>query len=845
MSEDDELVCRDAERRQLVLDSDRNGIDYIEVPFDDQHRIRVYFLKTPVPAIDPAQIAITGGVRIMGIDVTAASVVTPAGEDPYLQVTVDQPGDFSAYLLAIDAPDLLDPAYDHRHFGFKVGCPSDFDCRSEPECPPEDVREPVIDYMAKDYASFRRLLIDLIPSKVPEWTERHEADLGTALVELMAYEGDYISYAQDAAAQEMHLETARQRESVRRHVKLIDYPMHHGINAKAFVHLNVQTGGIIPARSLLAGAEAASGASRCPERTVCFATRIGQPVDLSSTMPPDTVVARAHRDRALQVADAIFEPVEPASVHPDLNSVPVHTWGDGSCCLPVGSTSADLVGDLPLADGDLLLLEEVRGIPTGLARDADRSHRQVVRLVGEPELTEDPLLTADAGSPHGSRRREAGQPALPITRVRWDPQDALTFPLCVSAVDPAGNPMPEVAVARGNIVLVDHGLTVKERHVPDYDRIRYSRVAYRFRLSRGPLTFGFGRGFVSSGPVAALYRLDPRSAEPHAAVVDGDCGGFAWLPEPDLLGSDRFSRSFVVEPDHEGRGLIRFGDGIFGRAPTFPSDVSEEEHRLCAIYRTGNGRAGNVGAETISHVIEPEAFPSDWPAINGVRNPLPAWGGIDPEPVDLVKQIAPDAFRAETYRAVTEADYAAAAELLPVVSRAEATFRWTGSWHTVFVTVDPTGTDQVTPALERSVRTHLTRYRQAGYDLEIDPPRFVPLQIHLVVCAAADHFRTDVEEAVLAALSARILPDRSRGFFHPDNFTFGQPLYLSELYAAVERVAGVDSVEVVEFHRYGQDPAGELAAGRIGVGRLEIVRLNNDPNFPEHGALTVEMLGGK
>lgn len=845
MPENDELACQDPERRQLLLDSDLNGIDYIEVPFDDQQHVRVYFVKAPVPAVAPDQVSIEGGVRITGIEAVAAAVMTPAGKDPYLEVTVDQPGDFSSYLLSIDAPDLLDPGYDHKRFGFKAGCPSDFDCRAEPECPPEETSEPVIDYLAKDYASFRRLLTDLIPTKVPEWTERHAADLGMALVELLAYEGDYISYAQDAAAQEMHLETARQRESVRRHVKLIDYPMHHGINSKAFLHLSVQTDGVIPARSLLSGAETATGAARCPERTVRFATRIGEPVDESSNMPPGTVVAQDHRERALQVAGAVFEPVEPASVHPALNSIPIHTWGDRSCCLPIGSTSADLVGELTLAEGDLLLFEEVRGIPTGLARDADRRHRQVVRLVGGPELTEDPLLTPDPDGPHGARPRGPGEPALPLTRVRWDLQDALSFPLCVSALDQAGNPLADVSVARGNIVLVDHGLTVKERHLPDFDRVRYSRVAYRFRLTRGPLTFGFGRSFASSGPVAGLYRLDPRSAEPHVAVVDGDCRGFVWLPEPDLLGADRFSRSFVAEPDHDGRGLIRFGDGSFGRAPSFPADASEEEHRLCAIYRVGSGRAGNVGAETISHVIEPEAFPSDWPAISGVRNPLPAWGGVDPEPIEEVKQIAPDAFRAETYRAVTEGDYAAAAELLPTVARAEATFRWTGSWHTVFVTIDPTGTDRVTAGLQRSVRHHLTRYKQAGYDLEIDPPRFVPLQIALNVCARPDHFRSDVAEAVLAALSARIFPDGSRGFFHPDNFTFGQSLYLSELYAAVERVPGVDSVEVVELQRYGEDPAGELAAGSIDVGRLEIVRLNNDPNFPEHGVLTVEMLGGK
>lgn len=839
MPHDEDLRCDDPARRALLLASDLNGIDAVEVPFDDQTHLRVHFVKEPVPAATPGQVTIQGGVRITGIEVVATTVVTPADGDPYLEVTVDQPGDYSPYVLVLDAPGDLDPAYDHRLFGFKVGCPTRFDCVDDP-CPPAAVADPPIDYLAKDYASFRQLLVDLIPSKLPEWSDRHEADLGMTLIELLAYEGDYLSYAQDAAAQEMHLETARQRESVRRHAKLIDYPMHHGINAKAFVHLTVTTAGVVPARSLLANAETTAGASRCPERTVLLTTRITEPVDPASNRPPGSVIGKAHRQRAEERADALFEPVEAASVHPDLNEIPIHTWGDTRCCLPAGTTTIDLVGDLPLADGGLLLLEEVRGLPTGRSSDADRSHRQVVRLVGEPELTFDPLLTAVPGTPGGSMSRNEGDPQLPVTRVRWDPQDALAFPLCVSAVDTDGNPMPDVAVARGNIVLVDHGRTIKQRHALDADTIRYSQIAYRFRLSEGPLTFGFGRDFRSAGPVASLASLDPRSAEPHAVVVDGDCGGFAWLPEPDLLGADRFARSFVAEPAHDGRALLRFGDGTFGRAPSF-----EEAQPLCAIYRVGNGREGNVGAETIVHVIEPEAFPTDWPAIARVRNPLPAWGGTDPEPIELVKQIAPDAYRAETYRAVTESDYAAATELLPGVSRAQATFRWTGSWHTVFVTVDPLGSDVVDEELELAVGTHLARYRQAGYDLEVDPPRFVPLHVHVVVCAAVDHFRSDVEQAVVAALSARDQPGGTRGFFHPDNFTFAQPVHLSRLYAAVERVPGVDSAEVTAFHRYGQPPSGELEAGRLDVERLEIVRLDNDRNFPEHGVLTVDMLGGK
>jgi predicted phage baseplate assembly protein len=228
-----------------------------------------------------------------------------------------------------------------------------------------------------------------------------------------------------------------------------------------------------------------------------------------------------------------------------------------------------------------------------------------------------------------------------------------------------------------------------------------------------------------------------------------------------------------------------------------------------------------------------------------VRNPLAAWGGADPEPIELVKQVAPDAFRAETYRAVTEDDYARAAQLLPVVSRSQADFRWTGSWHTVFATVDPAGTDMLDPGTETAVRTQLTRYKLAGYDLEIDPPQYVALHIGLVVCAAPDHFRADVRVAVRQALSAATLTDGTRGLFHPDNFTFGQPLHLSRLYAAVEAVPGVDSAEVVTFHRYGRPAAGELRRGRIDAGRLEVLRLDNDPSFPEHGVLSIAMRGGK
>src|SRR5207245_6729960 len=101
----------------------------------------------------------------------------------------------------------------------KVACPSDFDCKTELTCSTEDVAQPEINYLAKDYASFRQLMLDRMALLTPQWRERNTADLGIALIELLTFVGDYLSYQQDAVATEAYLGTARRRASVRRHAR--------------------------------------------------------------------------------------------------------------------------------------------------------------------------------------------------------------------------------------------------------------------------------------------------------------------------------------------------------------------------------------------------------------------------------------------------------------------------------------------------------------------------------------------------------------------------------------------------------------------------------------------------
>jgi hypothetical protein len=109
----------------------------------------------------------------------------------------------------------------------------------------------VIDYLARDYASFRKALIDLIPAKLPEWTDRSEADFGIVLIELFAYMADILSYYQDRIANEAFLATAQERRSVIQHLRLIGYEMAPAAPASARLSIVVANNstGIVEVRA--------------------------------------------------------------------------------------------------------------------------------------------------------------------------------------------------------------------------------------------------------------------------------------------------------------------------------------------------------------------------------------------------------------------------------------------------------------------------------------------------------------------------------------------------------------------------------------------------------------------
>ncbi len=822
--------CQNENRRRLVKEQATptiNGIDYLEVASADQMTLRIYFLHNlpgqpnqvppSAPKLKPSNVVIEGGTRVKGITVKSADVF--AAEPDVLVVTVDKRGDFSTYTLRIVAsttsqqpPGGFDAQLSAVEFSFKVDCPSEFDCEQKINCPPEVLTEPELSYLAKDYATFRRLMLDRLSMIMPDWRERNSADAQIAIVETLAYIGDHLSYYQDAVATEAYLATARRRISVRRHARLLDYRMHDGCNARTWVC--IEFGGAKPG-TLPVGTplltrgddgERVFGKDKLNEKL----NPKPNPKRNEKTPPPPTVFETMHDLRM-------------DSAH---NIMTFYTWGDDECCLPEGSTRATLLDDsnkpLSLRVGDVLIFEEVLSPITGLAVDADPSRRCAVRLK-EVSTTDDPLTQK------------------PVVEIVWHEADALPFPLCLTARvsgDSGSAQLAQVSVARGNVVLADHGRTFFEQPLVPASFIGGAR--FQPQLAHTGISFSelYVHDLAQLLPAAQALKQDPAKALPSGAA-DGRLQPMAlwdgdeyWTAQRELLSSDRFKADFVAEVEGDGRVHLRFGDGVMGKMPTPGSTFA-------ANYRVGNGRAGNIGAEAISRIA------TDSKDIISVRNPLPAVGGVERETMEEVRQYAPQAFRVQE-RAVTEADYAEVAERHPQVQKAAASFCWTGSWYTVFITIDRKGGLPIKkdPVFLREIRAHIERYRLAGYDLEINDPVLLPLEIKLQVCVKQDYFRSNVKESLMRAFSNRDLPNRQRGFFHPDNFTFGQPLYLSHIYKTVMAVAGVASVEIKVFKRLRQLSGDEIKTGVLTPQSLEIIQLDNDPNFPENGRIEFDTQGG-
>jgi hypothetical protein len=803
--------------RLVVLQAQNvvTGIDFVYV-FPNQTTLDVYFLRPPstltVPLVGAlAQNAIhiyspSGGDSLPVVPVQSILWTVVNGRD-VLRITTTMPGDFSRYRLRIDDA-RIDRYFNDVWFSFKANCPSDLDCAPLPhECPPEPPVDFPVDYTARDFWSFRRALLDFASQRYPKWQDRLEADVGNMLAEVMSALGDEFAYNQDRIAREAYLETATQRRSLRRHASLVDYHIHDGLGATTWLDFAVNAAGVIRAGTLVSDATG----------KVHFET--GRGFSESFVIPP-----------ALPKGYA---------VDPARNVLLPHQWDENDVCLPVGSTELFIEGahaaDLPLDDTP-------PGKPSGrwvllVTKPADpavKARAQVVRLI-KVENTFDMVLPPQ---PH------------PITRLVWESDQATPFEMDMAVLEVHGNIIPATSgatqVQRFTIGPstdpVDHPSAI-EREGPD------GSVAYLFSL---PNTDSKQLVFLGSSTADSAPELRLLAVRLVAGVWTPVPNG-EWTWRRELLGTnsslptstdfrldDGFWRRIVgyqrigteiVQRDYatnDGK-TIRFGDGEFGAIPAAGTIFQ-------ASYRLGLGADDNVTAGTLTKC--------SLPIVQSVTNPVPAISGADPETPEQVRQLAPEAFRYLTFRAVRPEDYAEAVQRLPWVQRAGADFRWTGSWLTAFATPDPKGAFALTDAERQDAFLQLDRFRQAGRPAYVLDPVYANLDLQITVCVATSAYKGEVEERVLQALFGVTGIRPKTGFFSPDNFTFGTPLERSQLEAVIQEVAGVKAVENISIRRRGWFDWRDFSELTFNVAPNELIRLENDPQFPDRGSLKLVMDGG-
>lgn len=801
------------------------GLDYVFV-HEDQVTLDVHFLRSPAtldepldnpdPAKDLAveRIRITAAGGSDGAERVPVSALEWIAGDEVLRLTTPLPGGFSPYILEID-DERIDPYFSAVRFSFKANCPSDLDCRPPPHlCPPEEEVDFPVDYQARDFWSLRRALLDFASQRYPDWQDRLEADVGVMLAEMMSALGDELAYYQDRIGREAHLETATQRRSLRRHARLVDYEVHDGLAAATWLDVTVETGlaGMLPAGADVSAVADGSGRN-------------------------DYEVGRG----LAEVADAKTYAVDAAR-----NRLRPHLWDEDDTCLPAGATELVVKGHheshLPLDDFEegrdpgrwvLLRTDPGPGLP---------ARRWLVRLTRVEEL-EDPLIS---DSEFGSA----------LTRLGWEESEAVPFELDLTALSVRGNLVPATAGrTESRFLVVGREPDDEALGLPAAARRALSRTVER-RGADGSTTHLLSLPGSEEIPLGWLGE-DPRQASPEVRLAEVEWSGAArdwvevaerpWSWRRSLIGSQPNDRHFTLDDGTWGRvvafrrqgreivhrdyaggegSTLRFGDGELGLVPAAGT-------LFRVTYRLGNGRRGNVAADSLTH--PGDGMPG---FVAALTNPLPAAGGRDPETAREVRQLAPEAFRAVAFRAVRPEDHAEATERLDWVDRAGATCRWTGSWLTTFVAADPRGAVTLTAEQRRQLDRQLDRFRQAGREAQTAEPHYADLDLEIAICVERQSYRGEVKESVLAALLGRA------GFFAPDHFTFGTPLWRSRLEAAVQGVPGVRAVEEIRIRRRGHFDWRPLIGPYLPAGDHEVIRLENDPDHPERGSLRLVLEGG-
>jgi hypothetical protein len=279
-------------------------------------------------------------------------------------------------------------------------------------------------------------------------------------------------------------------------------------------------------------------------------------------------------------------------------------------------------------------------------------------------------------------------------------------------------------------------------------------------------------------------------------VFDSD-----WRLQESLAFSREDAKDYTIEIDANDQAVVIFGGNGFGVIPPAESIIR-------ASYRTGGGTQGNVAANKIDTIVDAPALS----LVNAkVFNASEATGGAERESIEHAVAHAPGVYRSFR-RAVTADDYKALALNFNGVGKVRAEVM---NWNEVTLFVAPQGGGRVSDILTANLLAYFEDLRPLSTRIEITDVDYVKIYISARIGVESYYSQTEtklkVEQAVTALLAF-------------ENVDFGQVIFLSKFYEAIEAIDGVAYVIIDEFEREG-GAGPDDSAGRIQLTGGEIPRM--------------------
>lgn len=316
----------------------------------------------------------------------------------------------------------------------------------------------------------------------------------------------------------------------------------------------------------------------------------------------------------------------------------------------------------------------------------------------------------------------------------------------------------ETATINANVIPATHGETRREVLGGGDSAARLQQ----FNLAAKPLTH--------------LAAVTPKGTESTLEVRVDD---ILWREVDSLFPLGPAARNYQTRTDNDGKVTLTFGDGAHGaRLPSGTGNVS-------ARYRTGIGAAGNVGRAKIS-VLGPRAL-----GVKAVSNPVAASGGADPESRDQARLRVPLATRALD-RLVSVTDYTDFATLYAGIGKAAAARLPSGGGEVIHLTLAGAADAPLDERAElwRNLRRALFEFGDPSRPVVMAQREAVYVFLRARIKVLPDYLWDKVEPVLRARLLGRF------GF---EARALGQPMRLSELVAVMQKVEGVDYVDVDLF----------------------------------------------